>query len=85
MRAASSSVSLRRKGWPVQPDPPPDLATIGDGWTSVLDEMLQGWQVSDVLEVFEAQDPFFRDWHQSLGDTCVRLSDTHAPISEIAP
>lgn len=69
-RGVSGNVSLLRKGWPVQSTSPPEEVSQADGWTVVLDKVLQGWEVADVLEIFEAQDSFFQDWHQSLGDTC---------------
>lgn len=70
LRATSSGVTLRRKGWPVQDTAPPVVADLADGWMVVLDQMLQGWEVADVLDIFDAQDAFFKDWHGSLGDTC---------------
>lgn len=67
----SPSVSMRRRGWPVSKHPPPETADLaGQGWTNVLDQTLQGWEVVDVIQIFEEEDPFFREWHESLGDTC---------------
>lgn len=51
--------------------PPPDPAEVAsNGWTNVLDQALQGWEVLDVVQVFEEGDAFLREWHESLGDTC---------------
>lgn len=62
---------MRRKGWPVSERAPPSGADLaGRGWTNVLDQTLQGWEVVDVIQIFEEEDAFFRDWHDSLGDTC---------------
>lgn len=72
-RGVSGNVSLLRKGWPVQSTSPPEEVSQADGWTVVLDKVLQGWEVADVLEIFEAQDSFFQDWHQSLGDTDIDI------------
>ena len=70
MHTPTSKHSLRRKCWPVQDTPAPDVASLAEGWMAVLDQKLQGWEVTDVLNIFEAQDTFFDDWHRSLGDTC---------------
>ena len=65
------SVSMRRRGWPVSTAPPPDAVDLGvKGWTNVLDQALLGWEVFDVIKIFEDDDNFFADWHESLGDTC---------------
>ena len=64
-------MSMRRRGWPVTTRPPPDPAEVAsNGWTNVLDQTLQGWEVLDVIQVFEEGDAFLREWHESLGDTC---------------
>ena len=62
---------MRRRGWPVSTAPPPDAVDLGvKGWTNVLDQALLGWEVFDVIKIFEDDDNFFADWHESLGDTC---------------
>eukprot|EP00892_Ulva_mutabilis_P009752 jgi/Ulvmu1/7149/UM034_0056.1 len=84
-----TSSSLMRKGWPVRDVPPPDAAGLGEGWVVVLDQVLQGWEVADVLKIFDSQDSFFNDWHWSLGDTDVdipqwRLDPKGDRVREIA-
>ena len=41
-----------------------------ESWTNILELTLQGWDVTDVLTIFENNDTFIKDWHNSLGDTC---------------
>ena len=51
-----------------------------EGWTNILEVSLQGWDVTDVLTIFENNDTFIKDWHNSLGDTCglLPMSPCHA-------
>eukprot|EP00892_Ulva_mutabilis_P003577 jgi/Ulvmu1/1591/UM111_0019.1 len=72
----STSTSMRRRGWPLSPAPPPDPTELASsGWTNVLDQALQGWEVFDVIKIFEDDDNFFQDWHDSLGDTDVKIEE----------
>jgi hypothetical protein len=84
-QALAATVTTKLSGvqventWPLVDTPAPQPRLHGDNsWTEVLDMTLHGWSLSDVLVIFEEHDPFFRDWHDSMADTCA------APLAQFA-
>ena len=68
--------------WPICEAPPPALAPLNAAaeadsqstkWTELLDTTFGGWEMQDLLTIFEEDDDMFAKWHAANADKCAAL------------